>query len=148
MSPTAPAVDRPKASAVDLDKTSAKTATPTCPKEMPSVKPASTGTEEKAYVGMFLKGNLISKVFKGSPADKECVKAGDKIMAIDGKTTCGLSATEIGARLIGIRSTSVEVVLERGDEQQNYFLVRAEAVPEEALAIREQLGLTSARVKQ
>jgi predicted metalloprotease with PDZ domain len=135
-----PAAGHEKTSVTDLEKTSMKAAPPACPKEMPSVKMAPAHPAAKGYVGMFLRNNLIGKVFKGSPAEKAGIREGDKIMAIDGKSTCGLCALEIADRIVGSRGTSVALVLERGDEQRNQLLTRAEAVPEEAQALREQLG--------
>jgi carboxyl-terminal processing protease len=63
-----------------------------------------------------------------SPADKAGIKAGDIILAIDGKPTSGMSLAEAVALIRGPRETSVRLqVLHQGEtEPQEVEIVRAE----------------------
>jgi carboxyl-terminal processing protease len=56
---------------------------------------------------------IISEVYKGFPADKAGLKAGDKIMEIDDKSIKGLSLNQVSERLKGVPNTEVILTIER-----------------------------------
>jgi carboxyl-terminal processing protease len=62
-------------------------------------------------------GNLIVVApIDGSPAKAAGIKAGDKILAIDDKTTQGLSVTEAVSQIRGEAATKVKLTIQTGDE--------------------------------
>jgi len=58
---------------------------------------------------------IIVAPFEGSPAIKSGVRAGDKIIKINGEMTVGLSITEAVAKIRGAAGTEVVLTLQRGD---------------------------------
>lgn len=51
--------------------------------------------------------------YEGKPAQRAGVQAGDRILSVDGKSTKGLSVSEVSNRLRGVPGTTVELELER-----------------------------------
>ena len=51
--------------------------------------------------------------YEGKPAQKAGVQAGDRILSVDGKTTKGLSVSEVSNNLRGVPGTTVVLELER-----------------------------------
>jgi carboxyl-terminal processing protease len=51
--------------------------------------------------------------YEGKPAQRAGVKAGDRILSIDGKTTQGLTVSEVSNNLRGVPGTTVVLELER-----------------------------------
>ncbi len=85
------------------------------PKEMESFELLTTG--KYAGVGSLIrkKGDYVifAEPYENSPADKVGIKAGDKIVEIDGKSAQGLTTEQISNRLKGDPGTEVKVVVEK-----------------------------------
>lgn len=60
----------------------------------------------------------IEEVFDAMPADKAGVRAGDKIVAIDGKSVKGQNASEINKQLRGVAGTTFKLTVERLGEKK------------------------------
>lgn len=75
---------------------------------------------------------LIVKVFAGGPADRAGLKAGDRIVAVEGRSTQELSSDQAANMLQGQEGTTVEV------------LIASPGIPERRLRIRrEQIEVPS-----
>ena len=81
-------------------------------------------------VGETADGTLrVLRVFRGSPAEKAGIEAGDALLAIDGASVGGdapMSLSEASALLKGEGETPVEVEVERGGEVLSFTLERGE----------------------
>ena len=81
-------------------------------------------------VGEAADGDLrVLRVFRGSPAEKAGIEAGDALLAIDGASVAGetpMSLSEASALLKGEGETPVEVEVERGGETLSFTLERGE----------------------
>ena len=81
-------------------------------------------------VGETADGTLrVLRVFRGSPAEKAGIEAGDALLAIDGASVAGetpMSLSEASALLKGEGETPVEVEVERGGETLSFTLERGE----------------------
>lgn len=82
------------------------------------------GVELKTSEGALLLVNIIS----GSPAERAGLKAGERIIAVDGFTTAKLNTDEAAARLQGAEGTTVEVTILGLDRQVRNVKVRREHV--------------------
>ena len=73
---------------------------------------------------------FVSEISEGSPAQKAGLKAGDKIMAVDGKTALNRTVDEVGDILKGAAGTDVELTLSRpqinGDKSLKIKIMRDE----------------------
>lgn len=71
---------------------------------------------------------IIAQPYKGFPADKAGLKAGDKIIEIDGKPTSEYRLDQVSERLKGIPKTKLKLVVERPytNERIEKELVREE----------------------
>lgn len=71
---------------------------------------------------------IVAQPYRGFPADKAGLKAGDKILEIDGKSTSEYQITEVSERLKGIPQTKVKLLIERpySNEKFEKELVREE----------------------
>lgn len=81
-------------------------------------------------VGETADGDLrVLRVFRGSPAEKAGIEAGDALLAIDGASVAGetpMGLSEASALLKGEGETPVEVEVERGGEVLSFTLERGE----------------------
>jgi carboxyl-terminal processing protease len=70
---------------------------------------------------------VIDQVFKGSPADKAGLKAGDKLTEVDGKATSGHSLDEVAGWVRGEAGTTVRIEVRSGTTgtEREVRLVRA-----------------------
>ena len=59
---------------------------------------------------------IIVAPLGGSPAEAKGIRAGDKILEIDGSSTSGLSVTEAVTKIRGEAGTVIELTLQRGSE--------------------------------
>jgi len=58
--------------------------------------------------------------YEGKPAQRAGVQAGDRILSVDGKTTKGLSVSEVSNNLRGVPGTTVVLELEREGEKKPF----------------------------
>lgn len=82
------------------------------------------GVELKAQDGVL----LIVRVIPNSPAKRSGLREGDRIVAIDGRATRGLSADRAANLLQGEPGTTADLGIERSGGQPQRFLVRRERV--------------------
>ncbi len=70
----------------------------------------------------------VVSVYPDSPAEKAGVKAGDIILAVDGRSTEGMSLTEVIVRVRGPRGSSVKLTIQRAGEPTpvEITIIRAE----------------------
>jgi len=89
------------------------------------------------------KGIFISKVLEGLPADVAGIKAGDRIISIDGKPTKDRSASDVVLFLTGQPQTHVELVLQPfGSEQTKKHVLKREAVKPTSVTFSKMLNDT------
>lgn len=60
---------------------------------------------------------VLTQVYKGFPADKAGLKAGDILLEIDGTSLKGLPVEQISERLKGEPNTDIVVTIRRGEEE-------------------------------
>jgi carboxyl-terminal processing protease len=71
--------------------------------------------------------SYISEPYEGKPAQKAGLKAGDKILSVDGKTMEKKTTEEVSDALKGPKGTSFELVIERaGEGKKNFQITRDE----------------------
>lgn len=82
--------------------------------EMPDFEAMTTGRYGGIGALIRKKGDyvIIAEPYKGSPADENGLKIGDKIVAIDGVDMCGKDVSDISKRLRGEPNTTVKVTVE------------------------------------
>ena len=69
---------------------------------------------------------VVRRVVAGSPAAKAGIKAGDRVLAIDGATTAGVRAELLRQRLAGPAGSAVRLTVRRGGgREKEHALVRA-----------------------
>ncbi len=69
---------------------------------------------------------MVVSVYKDAPADKAGVRAGDLLLAIDGKSLKGFSDSEVSALLKGSPGTSFTLKVQRGQNTLDLKIVREE----------------------
>ncbi len=78
-------------------------------------------TGQYGGIGALIRKNgnfvYVSEPYEGNPASLSGLKAGDKILEIDGKSMQGLSSSEVSTALKGPKGTDVEVKIERQNDQ-------------------------------
>ena len=83
-------------------------------KDMPDFEAMTTG--RYGGIGALIRKKddyvIIAEPYKGSPADENGLKIGDKIIAIDGKEMRGAKVEDISKRLRGEPNTTVAVTIE------------------------------------
>jgi membrane-associated protease RseP (regulator of RpoE activity) len=99
---------------------------------------AESPPQKRGYIGFAYVKNTVTQVFAGSPAAKAGIMIGDKIMDIDGRSTFGMDSRGKFEAITGAVGTSVDVILERDDEQLKLSMVRALAVPDELEQLKIQ----------
>ena len=57
----------------------------------------------------------VTKVFPNTPAERGGVRAGDRVLAVNGKSTRGLRIEEVSGLLLGEAGTTVEATFSRAD---------------------------------
>ena len=68
----------------------------------------------------------ISEPYKGLPADEAGLRAGDRIVAVDGQSTAGKSTSDVSAAMRGQAGTDVVLLLERDGKQFERTVKRRE----------------------
>lgn len=71
---------------------------------------------------------LIVKVIPGSPAMRGGLRPGDRIVAVDGKATDGLSTDQAASMLQGAEDSIVEVTIQSGDEPARRLQLRRQQI--------------------
>jgi carboxyl-terminal processing protease len=72
-----------------------------------------------AYAGMGMQiedqrgAVTVTRVFPNTPAERGGVRAGDRILAVNGESTRGLKLEEVSGRLIGVAGTTVDITFAR-----------------------------------
>ena len=89
------------------------------PKESKDFSDELAGTFEGigAEVGMRNDITTIISPLDGMPAQKAGVRAGDKIYAVDGTSTLGLTVSEVVSKIRGPKDTKVTLTIIRGTEK-------------------------------
>ncbi len=70
--------------------------------------------------------SYFTEPFEGSPSQKSGVKAGDKIVSIEGNDMKGKTSEDVTTFLKGPKGTSIDVVVERNGEKQTLKITRDE----------------------
>ena len=83
--------------------------------EMPNFEAMTTGRYGGIGALIRKKGDyvIVAEPYKGSPADENGLKVGDKIVAINGEDMCKMNVEDISKRLRGEPNTIVKVTIER-----------------------------------
>ncbi len=79
--------------------------------QRPLVK--AKGEKRKAKVNKDSLATYAVNPYEGKPAQRAGVQAGDRILSVDGKSTKGLSVSEVSNNLRGVPGTTVVLELER-----------------------------------
>ena len=84
-------------------------------KDMPDFEAMTTGRYGGIGALIRKKGDyvIIAEPYKGSPADENGLKIGDKIVAIEGKDMRGAKVEDISKRLRGEPNTTVTITVEK-----------------------------------
>lgn len=89
----------------------------------------SSGIEQEFVgIGVQYTGNdlnLVTRVYKGSPAEKAGIQAGDIFYEVDGKSIDGLNTDQIKELIVGEEGTEVEVTVLRKNEPVVFSMIRA-----------------------
>ena len=103
-------------------------------KDMPDFETMTTG--RYGGIGALIRKKddyvIIAEPYKGSPADENGLKVGDKIVAINGEDMKGLKVDEISKRLRGEPNTIVKVTVEKlltGEREELKIRRRRIAIP-------------------
>ncbi len=67
---------------------------------------------------------VLTQIYKDFPADKNGLKAGDRLIDIDGFSLKGLSVTEVSEKLKGDPNTEIKIIIDRQGEIINLTLKR------------------------
>jgi carboxyl-terminal processing protease len=71
---------------------------------------------------------IISEVYKGFPADKAGIKAGDLLKKVDGISLRGLTTDKVSEKLKGNPGTEINLTIERNGKETDYQLKREKII--------------------
>jgi carboxyl-terminal processing protease len=71
---------------------------------------------------------FIAEPYEGNPAEKAGLKAGDKILSIDGKTMIGIPSDDVSNSLKGPKGTTIEIEVERENEGKKKISVTRDEI--------------------
>ena len=71
---------------------------------------------------------VISEVYKGFPADKAGIKAGDLLKKVDGISLKGLSTDKVSEKLKGNPGTEISLTIDRNGKETDYPLKREKII--------------------
>lgn len=93
----------------------------------------------------------ILSVIQGSPAEHGGIRAGDRVLTVDGTPTAGLNARAVALRLAGEKGSRVRLLLERGSRLEpdsvTLELKRETPRPEQFVTATLMLDATTGYVK-
>jgi len=79
-------------------------------------------------IGSLVRGNgeytVINEIYKGFPADKAGMKAGDILKKVDGVSLKGFSTDKVSEKLKGNPGTDISITIERNGKETDYQLKR------------------------
>jgi len=94
-------------------------------------------TGQYGGIGALIRNNgehpIIAQPYRGFPADKGGLKAGDKILEIDGKPTNEYKLSEVSERLKGVPQTKLKLLIERPYSNETF----------EKEIVREEIKISS-----
>lgn len=114
------------------------------PKESKAFNESISGSFAGVGMEIGMKDSVLTVIapLKGTPAQAAGIKAGDKILAIDGKSTEGISVDKAVSEIRGAAGTSVSFTLIRDGKSFDIQVVRAIIqVPETDDGIDEKSGV-------
>ncbi len=96
------------------------------PKEAKQFSDTISGSFAGVGMEIDIKNNVLTVVapLKGTPAEKAGIKAGDQVVAIDGKMTEGLAVDEAVSKIRGPVGTTVDLTIIRGGKSLDIKIVR------------------------
>lgn len=68
----------------------------------------------------------VLRVLADSPAQAAGVKVGDIFVSVNGEAVEGLDATTVASKVRGEKGTTVKLVMQRGEEQKEFTITRAQ----------------------
>ncbi|HEU0012603.1 MAG TPA: S41 family peptidase [Longimicrobium sp.] len=94
-------------------------------------------------VGVVRDTAVVTRVFEGAPAARAGIRAGDRIVASEGRTLVGLTVDQVTQRLLGQPGTSVQVSFFRPAEGVLHHAFRRERVeyPSVGYAVMVEPGI-------
>lgn len=81
-----------------------------------------------AYIGLRDGQITVISPIKGGPAERLGVRAGDKILEIDGQSTQGFTPDDASQRLRGAKGTSVKVKIRHNDDMEEEITIERERI--------------------
>jgi carboxyl-terminal processing protease len=73
---------------------------------------------------------VITEVYKGFPADKAGIRAGDLLKKVDGTSLSGFSTDRVSEKLKGNPGTDISLTIERNGKESDYLIKREKiAIP-------------------
>lgn len=83
-------------------------------------------------IGSLVRGGgdyvVVSEVYKGFPADKAGIKAGDLLKKVDGVLLKGISSDKVSEKLKGDPGTDISITIERNGREYDYQMKREKIV--------------------
>ena len=83
-------------------------------------------------IGSLVRGGndyvVVSEVYKGFPADKAGIKAGDLLKKVDDVSLAGSSTEKVSEKLKGNPGTEIKITVERNGKEQDFVMKREKIV--------------------